>query len=190
MLVYVGTAVSVLTVTMSAYALLAQETDIERVITFATIGLFTGTILLLGDRITKIRLPVLGEVVAKARQDANEIKVMRDDVLRQSKMIEGVLEQAANLQQDIDDVSNALQGQKIATKKRFLEDKITTLRAELDELQQAQTKLITRGSLSTMEGSQDYTEILTKIGHLSEQLAQYSNELEALDSATEDTQAR
>jgi len=190
MLVYVGTVVSVLTVTMSAYYLLARETDIERIITFATIGLFTGTILLLGDRITKIRLPILGEVVAKARQDANEIKIIRDDVLHQSEIIEGVLEQAENLQQDIDEVSNAVERQKIAFRKSFLEDRISNINAEIYELQQAQMKMLTRGSVSTVEGSQDYTEILGKIGHLSAQLEQYSKELETLEKVFEDGETK
>ena len=186
MLVYIGTVLSVLTVIFSAYFLLFKKVEIKRIILFATIGLFSGTILLLGDRITTIRLPMLGEVVAKARQDASEIENIRDDVISQSKEIKSIIEQATILKKNIVQLENNLQLQEVNVRKNFLKDKINNINTEIQELENKRTKLFMSGGFTgttqkIIDNSKDDSELAFKIDKLVGQLKQYSNELKALE---------
>lgn len=190
MLVYIGTGLSVLTVLISSYSLFVQKVEIKRVILFATIGLFSGTILLLGDRITTIRLPILGEVVAKARQDANEIEKIRDDVLNQSKVIKNILKQAKNLQKDLDELTNEMQHQKVSVGNKFLEEKINTINSEINELEEMRYKILTQlgkalTSEKMMKLQNDDQDLAYKIKKLYKQLKQYSNELKNRENTNE-----
>ena len=80
---YFGVGLLTTTVLVSGYTLLFRITDTKRLITFAAIGFFSGTLLILCERITVIRMPVLGEIVAKAREDAMEISDIRKEVEKQ-----------------------------------------------------------------------------------------------------------
>lgn len=186
MLMYIGASISILTVILSSYYLLAEMIDITRIITFATIGLFSGTILMLGNRITKIKLPGLGEVIAKANQDAAEIKNIRDDALLKSETIKSILEQAKILEHDILELADSLQIEKTAVKRKFLEERLHNARTQLEDLEKLSLKQARRFD-SSMEGIQDSIDVRMKMNDIRNDLEKYNDALKELDSNSENS---
>lgn len=184
MLAYIGTALSVFTVIISSYFLLVKDVEVTRIVTFAVIGLFSGIIMLLRDRITSIRLPILGEVVAKAREDATEITKIRDDVQTQRNKIKDVLKQAADLKNEMGELTKELELEKISVRKQFIEERISALKADIKELQRVKFNKHIRlegRTPSTSEGITDKREADRAIFRLHAQVSQYSKELEVLE---------
>jgi hypothetical protein len=178
MLAYIGTALSVFTVIFSSYFLLVKDVEVTRIVTFAVIGLFSGIIMLLRDRITSIRLPILGEVVAKAREDATEITKIRDDVQTQSNSIKVVLKQAADLKNEMGELTKELEFEKLSVRKQFIKERISALNADIKELQRVMhlnlSKPVREGIPSTNESNR-------AIFRLQAQVSQYAKDLEKLE---------
>jgi len=136
---YLGGGLLIVTVIVSGCALLLKKIDVKRLIAFATIGFFSGTILLLSERITNIRLPILGEIVTKAREDAMEIKQVREEVEGQRKMVSGVVEQAKNLQIEMEQLTVSLHAQRRNARKEYLQERINEINNEISEREQDET---------------------------------------------------
>jgi len=178
MLIYIGTAISVFTVIISSYFLLVKDVEVTRIVTFAVIGLFSGVIMLLRDRITSIRLPILGEVVAKAREDASQITKIRDDVQTQSDSIKKVLKQAADLKNEMGELTNEIEFEKISVKKQFIKERINALSADINE---ARRVMYTNLSKPKQAGLPSTNESNRAIFRLQTQVNQYSKDLEKLE---------
>lgn len=178
---YFGGALLIVTVIVSGCALMLRKIDVKRLVAFATIGLFSGTILLLGERITNIRLPILGEIVTKAREDAMEIKQVREEVEGQRKMVSGVVEQAKNLQIEMEQLTLSFQLQRRNTRKEYLQERINEIDNDIREREKNERDKMVSGYYNDMlKTNQERIGAKMYISKLRTLANKYSEELDSL----------
>jgi hypothetical protein len=178
-IVYFGVGLLIATVILSGYALILKKIDIKRIIAFAAISFFSGTILLLSERITTIRLPVLGEIVTKAREDAMEIMQIRKEMESQRERVLEVVKQAETLQQEMEQLTIQLQIQKRNARKMYLHERIDELQQEIAEREHQEIqKYIGGDSLREVKRKFD---VRIGIQRLNDLVKKYSEELNDLD---------
>jgi hypothetical protein len=181
-IVYFGVALLMVTVILSGYALLLRKIDVKRLVVFATIGFFSGTILLLSERITTIRLPVLGEIVTKAREDAMEINQIREKVENQRKVVSAVVEQAKNLQQEMEQLRTNLHLQKRIAREKYLQERIDELNKEISESEQREINKTLSGAYdNTLATQREMIDAKMRIFRLRDLVKKYSEELDSLE---------
>ena len=178
-IVYLGVALMIITVIVSGYSLLFKKIDTKRLVAFATIGFFSGAILLLSERITNIRLPILGEIVTKAHEDALEINQVLKSVEEQSQIVSGVVEKAKDLQVEMEQLAMDMLSQKRNARIQYVQERINELQDEVAEREQKEWWNNVTGrdrGLNSLEKSQ----IRMNIERLKNLIDEYSEELSSL----------
>lgn len=178
---YLGGALLIVTAIVSGCALLLKKIDVKRLAAFATIGFFSGTILLLSERITNIRLPILGEIVTKAREDAMEIKQVREEAEGQRKIVSGVVEQAKNLQAEMEQLTLSFQLKIRNTRKAYLQERINEIDKDIREREQNITNKIMSGYYNDSKTNQERFDAKRYIFQLRTLADKYSEELDSLE---------
>jgi hypothetical protein len=177
---YLGVALLILTVIVSGCALLLRKIDVKRLVAFATIGFFSGAILLLSERITNIRLPILGEIVAKAREDAMEIIQVREEVEGQRKLVSGVVEQAKNLKIEMEQLTLSLHSQRRITRKAYLQERINEINNNIREKELSEGSKAFSGYYDGIKNSPERYGAKMHILQLRALVDKYSEELDSL----------
>lgn len=179
---YFGVGLLTTTVLVSGYTLLFRITDTKRLITFAAIGFFSGTLLILCERTTVIRMPVLGEIVAKAREDAMEISDIRKEVEKQRVQVTRVVEQATQLDGEMAQLSKRLDAETSSAKKERLLDRKKILIAKIEELEEElETERLPLLKKSSSAHGREIFDLMRKQAKNDQDLLKYQYELHNLE---------
>lgn len=138
-------------VLVAGYCCFATAVDIKRILGFSSVGFLLGICLIIGDRITGVKVSGVGEVTAAAEQravkGAANIEAIERDVESQRNSITMIVRDANKARDDI----------------ARIEQYATTAKKKAEEAETASTKAI--DSQVTLSRLSDFNLLLTKVNN-------------------------
>jgi uncharacterized membrane-anchored protein YhcB (DUF1043 family) len=146
---YIGGLVLINVVLIAAYFLFLTQVSGKRIFAFASIGLIIGVCLMLADRITKVKVPGIGEITAaveKVTTDANEVEKIRKEVESHRDAIALVLRDTNTARKDLDELASL--SKKSKEKADQVENVLSEAKTSLDDIKSVSdfALLITKAS--------------------------------------------